>query len=263
MKIALYSRPENPSLPQLLARLEGRGVQYALNPTQVTGVDFICSFGGDGTFLSTVRSVGTAHGVPFLGINSGRLGFMAAMALDDLADTLDKLEDGNYTVEQRTLLEVAGQVAGTAVNEFTIQKSGTGMISVEIELDGEPLATYWADGVIVSTSMGSTAYSLSVGGAILAPGSHCFILSPIAPHNLNIRPLVVSDRSRLAFRIATRGDETATATLDNAEHAVASGSAFEVGRSAQVLRVVRPAGGSFYQALRKKLYWGVDLRNRD
>ena len=260
MKIALYSRPENPALPVITEQLEQRGLPYTLNPSSVEGYDLALSFGGDGTFLSTVRKMG-GHPIPILGINSGRLGFMAAVALEEIATALDELHEGQYTVEERTLLQVAGDACGLAANEFTLQKAGTAMISVEIAVDGEHVATYWADGVIVSTSTGSTAYSMSVGGAILAPGCRCFILSPIAPHNLNIRPLVVPDTSAIRLTVATRNGGEAIATIDNRERMVANGSTFELSRADHRLRVIRPAGNSFYKTLRNKLLWGVDARN--
>lgn len=262
MKIALYSRPENPSLPVITGELRRRGLEFTLNPECPSGYDLALSFGGDGTFLSTVRKMGESH-IPILGINSGRLGFMAAVALEDIDKAMDELREGRYTIEERTLLQVTGGVNGMAVNEFTIQKDGTAMISVEIGIDGENVATYWADGVIVSTSTGSTAYSLSVGGAILAPGCRCLILSPIAPHNLNIRPLVVPDTSVITLTVATRNDNGAIATIDNRECLIADETSFSLAKAPQMLRVIRPAGNSFYKTLRNKLLWGVDARNNN
>lgn len=262
MKIALYTRPENPSLSIITEELERRQLEFSLNPESPEGYDLALSFGGDGTFLSTVRKMGRSH-IPILGINSGRLGFMAAVALEDIAGAMDELRDGRYTIEERTLLQVSGGVQGLAVNEFTIQKDGTAMISVEIGIDGEHVATYWADGVIVSTSTGSTAYSMSVGGAILAPGCRCLILSPIAPHNLNIRPLVVPDTSVVTLKVMTRSGGGAIATIDNRECLVADGTAFDLAKARHMLRVVRPAGNSFYKTLRNKLLWGVDARNNN
>ncbi|WP_298062364.1 NAD(+)/NADH kinase [uncultured Rikenella sp.] len=262
MKIALYSRPEHPSLPIITGELRRRRLDFTFNPASPVGYDLALSFGGDGTFLSTVRKMGESH-IPILGINSGRLGFMAAVALEDLVKALDELRDGSYTIEERTLLAISGGIQGLAVNEFTIQKDGTAMISVEIGIDGEQVATYWADGAIVSTSTGSTAYSMSVGGAILAPGCRCLILSPIAPHNLNIRPLVVPDTSRITLKVTTRNGGKAIATIDNRERPVADGTAFELAKAGHNLRVVRPAGNSFYKTLRNKLLWGVDARNNN
>lgn len=262
MKIALYSRPENPSLPIITDEFRRRGLDFTLNPESPAGHDLALSFGGDGTFLSTVRKMGESH-IPILGINSGRLGFMAAVALENISTAMDELRDGQYTIEERTLLQIEGGVQGLAVNEFTIQKNDTAMVSVEIGIDGENVATYWADGVIVSTSTGSTAYSMSVGGAILAPGCRCLILSPIAPHNLNIRPLVVPDTSVVTLRVETRKGEQAIATIDNRERTVANGTSFSLAKASHMLRVIRPAGNSFYKTLRNKLLWGVDARNNN
>lgn len=264
MKIALYSRDQNPSLPVITDELDRRGMEYTLNPESIEGFDLALSFGGDGTFLDTVRRI-EMNDTPILGINSGRLGFMAAVALEDIPEAMDKLEGGDYITEERTLLSVSGGDIrdGFAVNEFTVQKKGTGMISADIAIDGEDLARYWADGVIISTSTGSTAYSMSVGGAILAPGCRCFIISPIAPHNLNIRPLVVPESSQITVRVSTRDEKAVTATLDNNAYSVDNGTVFEIEKARKILKVIRPAGSSFYQALRKKLYWGIDVRNNN
>lgn len=262
MKIALYSRTDNSSLPVITDELARRGLDFSLNPETPEGCDLALSFGGDGTFLSAVRKMGRQR-IPILGINSGRLGFMAAVAIEEIGKAMDDLKEGRYSVEERTLLQVSNGLEGLAVNEFTIQKEGTAMVSVEIEIDGEHVATYWADGVIVSTSTGSTAYSLSVGGAILAPGCRCLILSPIAPHNLNIRPLVVPDTSCITLKVSTRTGGGAIATIDNRECLVPDGSVFELAKAPQMLQVIRPAGNSFYKTLRNKLLWGVDARNNN
>lgn len=262
MKIALYSRPENPSLPVIVSELETRSADFTLNPASAEGYDVVLSFGGDGTFLSTVRQT-APNTVPILGINSGRLGFMATVAMEEIPLALDQLWDNLYSVEERTLLQVEGAVTGLAFNEFTIQRSSTSMISIEIVIDGEPLSQYWADGVIVSTATGSTAYSLSVGGAVLAPECRCLILSAIAPHNLNIRPLVVPDSSHISLKVTTREASGATATIDNREYDVQEGAYFELTRSPHKVRVIRPQGHSFYKTLRHKLFWGKDVRNKD
>ncbi len=286
MKIALYSRAGNPSLHVLCTELESRAITYEVNPCSPEGFDMAISFGGDGTFLSSIRKMGDRL-IPILGINSGRLGFLAGVAMNECGEALDELLRGGYTVDERSLLAVRGVALGTmpseaanseqgcdqsgpaedpvtikgiAVNEFTLQKTGTAMVHIEVEIDGERVAGYWADGVIVSTSTGSTAYSMSVGGAILSPGCRCFMISPIAPHNLNIRPLAVPDTSRLRVGVATRSGD-ATATIDNREFRVASGTAFELQRAPEMVRIIRPALSSFYKTLREKLLWGVDVRN--
>lgn len=269
MKIALFSRNEKPSLRLITQQLDERSIPYLLNPEDASQCDIALSFGGDGTFLSSVRRLGCCD-IPILGINSGRLGFMAAVAIEDAGAALDELLAERYAIEQRTMLSISqtgdGGVVeskGVATNEFTIQKKGTAMISMSISIDGERVASYWADGVIVSTSTGSTAYSMSVGGAILAPGCRSLIISPIAPHNLNIRPLVVPDSSRIELKVETRFDGCSTATIDNREFIVASGAHFTLTRAERMLRVVRLERHSFYKALREKLLWGVDVRNAD
>lgn len=265
MKIALYSRSENPSLSLIVDELERRRIHFVLNPQMPQGCDVALSFGGDGTFLSSIRRLGCCD-IPILGINSGRLGFMAAVALDDSALALDELLAGRYSIEERTMLAVGlvdGEAKGVAVNEFTVQKRGTSMISISILIDGEWVASYWADGAIISTSTGSTAYSMSVGGAILAPGCRSFVISPIAPHNLNIRPLVVPDSSRIELVATPRFGEEFTATIDNREFTASAGERFILGRAPRMLRIVRLENHSFYKTLREKLLWGVDARNSD
>ena len=265
MKVAIYSRDDDPLLGSLLDAVSEAGIEYSLNPLSTRGLDLALSFGGDGTFLGSVRRMGP-DAVPVLGINSGRLGFLANVTRDEVAGVLGELKRGEYAVQHRLMLEIEGDIprddgSNIAVNEFALQKVGTSMISVDIEIDGQPMANYWADGVIVSTPTGSTAYSMSVGGAILTPGCRCFIISPIAPHNLNIRPLVVPDTSRMNITGRSRKGEQVIATVDNLEFRLESGAAFELAASRSTLKIVQLAGSSFYQTLRNKLFWGVDVRN--
>lgn len=264
MKIALFSRIDNPSLDDFIEVCCSLGVDYVMNPSDVTGLDFAVSFGGDGTFLSGVRKMGDCA-IPILGVNSGRLGFLATVSKSDARRALEALSHGRFTIERRTMLNVDGGgspcLMSRALNEFTIQKNGTSMISINIEIDHQPVATYWADGVIVSTPTGSTAYSMSVGGAILTPGCRCFGISPIAPHNLNIRPLVVPDSSFVRLTVSTRMGADSIATIDNREWRVLNGACFSVVCAQRELEVVKLPDSSFYDTLRDKLMWGVDLRN--
>lgn len=221
------------------------------------------SYGGDGTFLDCVRLIGR-YGVPVLGINSGRLGFLANVPKDGMAQAFDDLLRGRYTREPRTLIHADGDFPQRpeypyAFNEFSIQRGGTGMISVEAYIDGEMVATYWGDGVICSTPAGSTAYSLSVGGPVVAPGCACMLLSPIAPHNLTMRPVVIPDTSRVTLRVATR-EGYAYATLDNNQHEVADGAEFRLSRAENSVFLVKLQNISFYDTLRNKMLWGVDHR---
>lgn len=267
MKIAVYCRECSPVVDQLVAlcaRLGGVGCVVNPNQAQLEGCDVAVSVGGDGTFLSAVRKMGR-NLLPILGVNSGRLGFLAAVSHDDVEEALVQIIDGEYKLQDRLMISVQGEgipsTASRALNEFALQKSGTAMIEIQIEIDGQQVGGYWADGVIVSTPTGSTAYSMSVGGAILTPGCQNFIISPIAPHNLNIRPLVVPSNCSVVLRVATRGAGGVIATVDNCEFDVSSGSCFTVVKSCDVLQEVVLDGSSFYNTLRSKLMWGVDLRN--
>lgn len=239
-------------------------IDCGLNPCDTAGFDLAVSLGGDGTFLSAVRKMDQGGYRPILGINSGRLGFLSSSQLENAAKALQALLDGRYNMEPRAMLEVRGieQCAKTkALNEFTVQKSGTSMIFLELEIDGVPVAAYWADGIIISTPTGSTAYSMSVGGSILTPLCGCFIVSPIAPHNLSLRPLVVRDSAKIVVKASARHNETTvTTTIDNYEYKVSGENKFTITRSHDNLQVVNLLDNNFYATLREKLHWGIDPR---
>ena len=292
MKILLFSRvnhfhtPE--SLTALMDALDKSGIDYAINSefalsvSGLTGMNLptrrqydshsvgfendtiAVSYGGDGTFLECAKTLGL-HGIPILGINSGRLGFLANVPIDGMVQALADLSCGRYDVESRTLLEVKGDFPQAiehpyAFNEFTLQRGGTGMIAVEAYIDNEMVATYWGDGVIISTPAGSTAYSLSVGGPVVAPRCGCLVLSPIAPHNLTMRPVVVPDDSKIAFRLFSRG-ERCFASLDSSNWAIHDGACFEVARAKNSVFLVKLQNISFYDTLRNKMMWGFDRRD--
>lgn len=265
MKIAVYGRPKNQGIQKIEECLRASAVDYQINPDNTKGYTIALSVGGDGTFLSAVRSMGHQL-IPILGINSGRLGFLASVAMSDISQALEAILNGKYTLQNRLMIGVDGgnvqEKSNRALNEFSIQKSGTSMINIEVEIAGEAVAKYWADGVIVSTPTGSTAYSMSVGGAILSPDCQCLILSPIAPHNLNIRPLVVPATNPITIKVTTRGEcENAIATIDNREVEAPSGTTYTIMPCTQKLQEIVLQGHSFYNTLRDKLLWGVDLRN--
>lgn len=263
MKIALYTRTDNPSLGDFLEILRANSVDFQINPTATKGCDYAISFGGDGTFLSSVRKMGREC-IPIIGVNSGRLGFLSTVQKDDADLAIKELINNNFDTISRSMIKIIGEIPEEiphrALNEFTIQKSGTAMIMIEIAIDNQDVGTYWADGVIVSTPTGSTAYSMSVGGAILTPGCGSFIISPIAPHNLNIRPLVVPDSSTISLRAITRSNSHAIITIDNREFRAGSGRGFGLVRSKYELQTIHLKGNNYYQTLRDKLLWGVDLR---
>lgn len=258
MKIVLFSRGD---IADVARALDGAGLAWSEYP-DAGDADMAVSYGGDGTFLDCVRMLG--H-LPVLGINSGRLGFLADVPHDGMARAFEQLAKGDFTTEQRPLIDVRWDYPGQpeysfAFNDFTIQRGGTGMISVEAFIDGEQVATYWGDGVIVSTPAGSTAYSLSVGGPVVAPGCGCLLISPIAPHNLTMRPIVVPENCEIMLRMSTR-DRYAYAALDDSRYEVGGGAAFRIGATQRRVSLVRLPGGSFYKTLREKMLWGADMRN--
>lgn len=264
MRIALYSRVDNPSLSQLATLLNGFSLEYTLNPLSTDGCDCAVSLGGDGTFLSSVRKMG--HGcIPIIGINSGRLGFLSTVSKESAAKALWDIVEGRYELDNRSMIKLIADnipegIPHRALNEFTIQKSGTAMVCINVTIDDYRVGSYWADGIIVSTPTGSTAYSMSVGGAILTPGCRNFIISPIAPHNLNIRPLVVPDSSVIKLGVETRQSANAIATIDNREYSVSNGASFELRRSKYELPMIRLHDSNFYNTIHEKLLWAIDLR---
>ena len=267
MKVAVYTGKEEPGggerVSGLLARLKAAGVilyDVKAGQTLEEGTDMLMSVGGDGTFLTASMLVAQS-GVPVVGVNLGRLGFLSENRPEDVADALLA---GDYTLENRSLLEayVEGYEGSEvhALNEITVHRNGAAMLAVEVTIDGIALPAYWADGLIVSTSSGSTAYSLSVGGPIVLPQSKVLILAPIAPHNLNIRPLVIPDSSEIRLRTHSR-DGKAIFTIDNRTVEIPSGTEVNVSLARFSLRRVRFNNSDFINALTEKLYWGEDVRN--
>ena len=203
--------------------------------------EVVFSMGGDGTILDAVVMIKESE-IPILGINFGRLGFLASLGKDQIHAAVDAIEKGSYMIDKRTLLELQTNKPlfedNIALNDMTIQRRDqSSMITVNAYLNGELLNTYWADGVIISTPTGSTGYSLSCGGPILYPTSGNFVITPVAPHNLNVRPMVVSDDSILSFEITGRGDSF-LCTLDSRYKAILT---FQFAVAGPVKRVVRPS----------------------
>ena len=268
MKLAVYigkdSDENHSSVTELLKTLGEAGVQLeelAYGELPSADADMLLSVGGDGTFLYSSRLV-IDSGVPVLGVNVGRVGFLSENRPEDVAEAL--LED-DYTIENRAILKavVTSPVCSGqdyALNEITVHRTGAAMLGVDVDVDGVRLPTYWADGLIVSTSSGSTAYSLSVGGPIVLPESKVLIISPIAPHNLNIRPLVVPDNSVLTLKMHSRDGKFAL-TADNRTMEVAEDVQVEIKVAQFSLRRVRLNKSNFINALTEKLFWGEDVRN--
>jgi NAD+ kinase len=223
-------------------------------------LDFLLSAGGDGTFLEASQFAVERH-IPVLGINFGRLGFLAQVSANDMQTSLQQLFSGDYCVESRSLIDVACEgVAHRALNEITVQRSGPVMLKTTVWIDGELLSSYWSDGILVSTPTGSTAYSLSVGGPVLLPETRSFIIAPIAPHNLNLRPIVIPDDSEIAIAVETRKGN-AILSVDNTMSNIDSGIKLLVKKSKFVLKFVKLKDYNFLKTLHNKLNWGTDIRN--
>ena len=217
-----------------------------------------------GTLLEGAHRLGGAP-VPVLGVNAGHLGFLTSVPTGGMAPLLEEIRDGGLRTEPRTLLEVRGSFAQQpestfCLNEFTVQRHGAGLISVETYVDEQMVATYHGDGVIVSTPTGSTAYSLSAGGPVVAPTCSCMVITPIAPHNLTMRPVVIPDTSRVRLHIRARHSDPFI-TLDNRTCAVAPEAVFTVERAEQKIFLAVPHNISFYDTLRNKMMWGIDIRS--
>jgi NAD+ kinase len=227
--------------------------------------DLVLSVGGDGTFLETMISV-KELGIPVAGINTGRLGFLANISEDEVTNSLDLLFRGDFEIIERSLLLLSRPEglfeagSSVALNEITIQKSDPSMITINVYVDDIYLNTYWSDGLIISTATGSTAYNLSVGGPILSPEDESIIISPISPHNLTIRPIIISGDSRMRMVIEGRSEEFLV-TCDFRSKRISSKTEIVITRYPEKLKTVMIKGRDFYSTLRNKLMWGADKRN--
>ncbi|UOQ66722.1 NAD kinase [Hymenobacter volaticus] len=241
------------------------GVSTFTRDDSLRGVQFVLSIGGDGTLLDTVTYVGSLQ-IPILGIHTGRLGFLATVTPDRIAQAMDALFKGHFVLEDRSLIRVetdpdAFGGINFGLNEFSILKRDTSsMIVVHTYIDGEYLNSYWADGLVVATPTGSTGYSLSCGGPVMLPQTNNFIIAPVCPHNLNVRPIIVSDRSVISFEIEGRSNQFLL-SLDSRSVAVDAGVQIAVRRESFSVRLVKFNHVNFLSTLRSKLNWGLDRRN--
>jgi NAD+ kinase len=231
----------------------------------VSGIDFIISLGGDGTLLDTVTLVRDS-GIPVLGVNYGRLGFLANIGKDEIKSAVKALVDQTYVSDKRTLLHLDANIpifkdAPYALNEFSLHKKDTSpMIRVHTYLNGEFLNTYWADGLIVATPTGSTGYSLSCNGPVVFPDSGSFVITPVSPHNLNIRPIIVPDDNIVSFEVEGRTDGF-LCSLDSRREIVPKEIQLAVKKENFTINLIRLNENNFLQTLRNKLMWGADKRN--
>ncbi len=291
MKVALYARSTKDNIPLYVEKLYGilskekveliiyepyyqyLVKEYGFNLSLKTFLgyeelksqaDFLFCFGGDGTILETVSLV-RKSGIPVLGVNTGRLGFLANVAKEDLEKAVELFLKEKYTLDKRELIQVIdcpncfGEV-DYALNEFTIhKKEGGAMIHIDVFVDDVFLNSYFADGLIVATPTGSTAYSLSCGGPIMMPDSDNFIITPIAPHNLNVRPVVISNDKIISFRVSGRSDAY-NISLDSLTATIQANSSIKIKLADFKYNLINLEGQHFFTTLRNKLLWGIDKR---
>jgi len=238
---------------------------FQLSEDITNEIQAIISLGGDGTLLDTVALVHD-HNVPVMGINFGRLGFLASIGRREVQEAIKALVNHSFVVDKRTLIHLDSNIplfdnTPYGLNEFAIHKQDIApMIKIHTYLNGEFLNTYWADGLIVATPTGSTGYSLSCNGPIVFPESGSFVITPVAPHNLNVRPIVVPDENIISFEIESRSDQFICA-LDSRREIVNKDIQLAVRKESFMLSLIRLSENNFLQTLRNKLTWGLDKRN--
>ena len=246
-------------------RLPADIAQFSSTHDLSEDIEFMISFGGDGTLLDTLTLIRDKK-IILVGVNAGRLGFLASIGREEIPGAIRAIAQRSYVEDRRTLIHLDGSQplfgeVPYALNEFTIHKKDQGsMIKIHTYLNGEFLNTYWADGLIVATPTGSTGYSLSCQGPIVFPESRSFVITPIAPHNLNVRPIVVPDTNVISFEIESRSEEV-ICSLDARREVVSKNVQLAVRREAFDIGLLRLSEDNFLQTLRNKLTWGLDKRN--
>lgn len=249
-------------------RMHGNtGLNYWLldGTDDMSQMDFLISIGGDGTLLDSVCQMGEVE-TPILGLNTGRLGFLATVSTDKIDEAVRNLSENNYQIENRSLVSLDAKRKlfnglNFGLNEFTIHKRDTSsMITVHTYIDGKYLNSYWADGLIVATPTGSTGYSLSCGGPLISPEAKNLVITPVSPHNLNVRPIIVSDESEITFEIEGRAEKFLI-SLDSRSTSISSDLKLKVKKEQFCARLVKLPSYNFFDTLRYKLNWGFDMRN--
>lgn len=267
MRIAYYIKKDSlnsdAKVKSLLDELRGSFDVYSVRKQSdiLPSTSVLLSIGGDGTFLTAAR-IAAPCGIPVLGVNFGRLGFLSENQPEDIVPAL---RDGRYSIEERSMLCASLEKSGSsglpyALNEVCVSRKSMVMLGVDVEIDGAALPTYWADGLLVATSSGSTAYSLSVGGPICAPQSSVLIVAPVSPHNLNVRPLIVPDSSTMTISFRSREPELVF-SMDDCIYSIPSTERISVCAAPVRLKLVKLRGNGFVDALRSRLLWGQDVRN--
>ena len=229
--------------------------------------DMFYSLGGDGTFLRSITFI-RDHNIPIIGINTGRLGFLATVQKEQIVEAISQINQGNYKIKERSVLSLQTndqnpdvQEINIALNEIAITRKNTAsMITVETYLDDEFLTTYWSDGLIISTPTGSTGYSLSCGGPIISPSSKNIVLTPVAPHSLSVRPLVIPETTKIELHIGSRSKE-AVLTLDSRMTTISNSTKILINKADFTIKTLHLNSQTFIKTLREKLLWGQDKRN--
>lgn len=228
--------------------------------------DVLLSFGGDGTILDSVPIIRDS-GIPVLGINTGNLGFLSSVSADGTCEAVRNIINGNYEIERRTLIKIKDDDdvfdgINYALNEISVLRENNGsLIIVNVYIDDKLLNTYWADGIILATPTGSTAYSMSVGGPIMTPNADSFLITPIAAHNLSVRPVVIPDKSKIRIKVEGRCEKFALG-LDSRNRLINKSMVIEVEKTDFCFNMVKMQGKDFFSTIRNKLLWGNDVRNR-
>jgi len=236
-----------------------------INSVMPDDLDCLITLGGDGTFLEAISAIKLIQ-IPLLGINTGRLGFLADISPDDIPQAIDSLVNGNYRLEERMVLKATlqselGIQLPYALNDLTVHKRDTSsMILIHAFIDDLFLANYWADGLIIATPTGSTAYSMSVGGPIVSPDSQNFIITPIASHNLTVRPLVIPNHHEISLRIESR-DSKFLLSLDSRSYVIEETLEVRVKKAETPVKLIKMNNQDFFNTIRTKLMWGIDTRN--
>ena len=232
-----------------------------------SSIDLLVSIGGDGTFLRTIEYVRDLN-IPVMGINTGNLGFLATIKKENLDQAVEKIYNKKFKVENRSVIKVNSEEIGLpknlfpyALNEISVvRKDTTSMINIKTSLDGNHLNSYWADGLIISTPTGSTGYSLSCGGPVISPSSSSLVLTPISPHNLNARPLVISDKTMIELSVSGR-EENHLLSIDSNIFTVQNKTKITIEKPNFDFKIAHFSNNNFYKTLKEKLLWGKDKRN--
>lgn len=257
------NREAVPSIEQFIGRTIATEKHYGNSVGEITSDAVMVCYGGDGTLLEGVHRL-DGNDIPVVGINSGRLGFLALAQSTEIDEVFKQIAENKLLIEKRAMIAITGNFEGKhqtiyALNEVAVQRLGATMISVDISIDSMPTLTCNGDGVIISTPTGSTAYSLSAGGPIIAPSCRCLVFTFLSPHNLTLRPVVTPDSSVINLTIRTRSNE-ASISADNRTFAIADGESIEIKIAKRSISLAVSHNISFYESLRNKLMWGVDNR---